>query len=42
MRLHSTWLALGGVVLCPIIPVITWLLIGRHLIHRELSYRRES
>jgi hypothetical protein len=38
---HVTWLVLGGVVLCPLIPGITRLLIRPHLIHRELSHRRK-
>ena len=41
LLLHATWLVLGGVVLCPFIPVVTWLLVRRHLIHREPSHRRE-
>src|SRR5205814_1517771 len=41
LLLHATWLVLGGVVLCPFIPVLTWLLIRRHLIHRVPSHRRE-
>ena len=41
LLLHATWLVPGGVVLCPFIPVITWLLI-RHLIHKEPSHGRES
>ena len=40
LLLHATWLVLGGVVLCPFIPVLTWLLIRRHLIHRVPSHRR--
>jgi len=41
LLLHATWLVLGGVVLCPFIPVVTWQLVRRHLIHREPSHRRE-
>jgi hypothetical protein len=40
LLLHAAWLVLGGVVLCPFIPVISWLLIRRHLIHREPGHRR--
>lgn len=41
LLLHAAGLVLGGVVLCPFIPVITWLVIRRHLIHREPSHRRK-
>jgi hypothetical protein len=41
LLLHATWLVLGGVVLCPFIPVLTWLLIRRHLVHGVPSHRRE-
>jgi hypothetical protein len=41
LLLHVTWLVLGGVVLCPFIPVITWLLIRRHLIHGGPGHRRK-
>jgi hypothetical protein len=40
LLLHATWLVLGGVVLCPFIPVLTWLLIRRHLVHGVPSHRR--
>ena len=38
---HATWLVLAGFVPCPFIPVITWLLIRRHLIHGEPSHPRK-
>lgn len=38
---HTTWLVLGGVVLCPFIPVLTWLLIRRHLVHGVAGHRRK-
>jgi DUF3040 family protein len=38
--LHATQLVLGGVVLCPFIPVLTWLLIRRHLVHGVPGHRR--
>jgi Protein of unknown function (DUF3040) len=41
LLLHATWLVLGGVVLCPFIPVLTWLLIRRHLVHGVPSHRRK-
>ena len=41
LLLHATWLVLGGVVLCPFIPVLTWLLIRRHLVHGVPSRRRK-
>jgi DUF3040 family protein len=41
LLLHATWLVLGGVVLCPFIPVLTWLLIRRHLVHGEPSHCRK-
>ena len=37
---HVTWLVLGGVAACPFVPVITWLLIRRHLIHGVPGHRR--
>jgi hypothetical protein len=40
LLLHATWLVLGGAVACPFIPVLTRLLIRRHLIHRVPSHRR--
>ena len=40
LLLHATWLVLGGAVVCPFIPVLTRLLIRRHLIHRVPSHRR--
>jgi len=41
LLLHATWLVLGGVVSCPFIPVLTWLLIRRHLVHGVPSRRRK-
>ena len=41
LLLPATWLVLGGVVLCPFIPVLTWLLIRRHLTHGVPSHRHE-
>ena len=41
LLLHAAWLVLAGAALCPLVPVITWLLIRRHLIHRGLSHHRE-
>lgn len=41
LLLHATWLVLGGVVPCPFIPVIIWLLIRRHLIGGVPSHRRK-
>jgi hypothetical protein len=41
LLLHATWLVLGGVVLCPFIPVLIWLLIGRHLVHGVPSRHRK-
>jgi len=41
LLLHATWLVLGGVVLCPFIPVLSWLLIRRHLVHGVPSHRRK-
>lgn len=41
LLLHATWLVLGGVILCLFIPVLTRLLIGRHLVHGVASHRRK-
>jgi hypothetical protein len=41
LLLHATWLVLGGVVPCPFIPVLIWLLIRRHLVHGVPSHRRK-
>jgi hypothetical protein len=41
LLLHATWLVLVGVVPCPFIPVLTWLLIRRHLVHGVPSHRRK-
>jgi Protein of unknown function (DUF3040) len=39
--LHTTWLIVAGAVLCPFIPVITWLLIRRHSVDKGPSHCRE-
>ena len=41
LLLHATWLVLGGVVLCPFIPVGTWLLIQWHSVKEGRSHCRE-
>jgi len=41
LLLHATWLVLGGVVLCPLIPVIIWLMIRRRIIHGGSSHCRK-
>jgi Protein of unknown function (DUF3040) len=41
LLLHATWLVLGGVVLCPFIPVIIWLMIRRRFIRGGSSHRRK-
>ena len=41
LLLHATWLVLGGVIFCLFIPVLTRLLIGRHLVHGVASHRRK-
>lgn len=40
--LHTTWLIVAGAIPCPLIPVIAWLVIRRHLIHRGPSHCRKS
>jgi hypothetical protein len=39
--LDATWLIVAGAVLCPFIPVITWLLIHRHAVDKGPSHCRE-
>jgi len=39
--LHTTWLIVAGAVLCPFIPVISWLLIRRHSVDEGPSHCRE-
>jgi len=39
--LDTTWLIVAGAVLCPFIPVITWLLICRHSVDEGPSHCRE-
>ena len=38
--LHVTGLVVAGAVLCPFIPVIAWLLIGRRLVRGVPGHRR--
>lgn len=40
--LGATWLMVAGAILCPLIPVIAWLLIHRHSILRGPSHCRKS
>ncbi len=39
--LDTTWLIVAGAVLCPFIPVITWLLIRRHSVDEGPNHCRE-
>ena len=39
--LHITWLIVAGAVLCPFIPVITWLLTRRHFVDEGPSHCRK-
>jgi len=39
--LDTTWLIVAGAVLCPFIPVISWLLIRRHSVDEGPSHCRE-
>jgi DUF3040 family protein len=41
LLLHANWLVLGGVVLCPLIPVMIWLMIRRRIIHGGSSHCRK-
>ena len=40
LLLHATWLVLGGVAACPFVPVLSWLLIRRRLVHGVPGRRR--
>jgi len=35
-----TWLVVTGAILCPLIPVIAWLAIGRHVTDGEVGHGR--
>ena len=40
LALHATRLVLGGVVACPFVPVLSWLLIRRRLVRGVPGHRR--
>ena len=41
LALHTTWLIVAGAVLCPFIPVITWLLTRCHSVDEGSSHCRK-
>ena len=38
---HVTWLIVAGAALCPLIPVVAWLMIRRHFSHGGPSHGRK-
>jgi Flp pilus assembly protein TadB len=39
--LYTAWLIVAGAVLCPFIPVVTWLLMRRHRVDDGASHSRK-